>query len=304
MPLERYLRAGDPWPFHPNESLRFFLRQQFSLLRVTEMWSGSPDLSRKLESGDPVYPPANIREQYDGVIYLRPDLFFLSKLNLDAFDAVVGASTAAAKRHRRGASLEAEHTHPWLQASGVDKKDAALSDEMQTHKPVPPIPNDDDSAHNGGDMEPSSRGTSLFHIAIPTFEWGGLHDRFAFGGPDVMFFYGVRALALGHFIDVLRQPPHAERYLRKYLCALGAAVHVVPQFTARKRINGVLEDDGARLWRAKYFNKRLQSWAKWHQGETIDRYGRGPRRQCMFASMWSHVPFDSEAKRVTAFRKR
>jgi hypothetical protein len=311
MPLARYLKAGDPWPFHPNESLRYFLRQQFSLLRVTEMWSGSRDLVHILVGGGRVELPPSIRARYDGVVYLRPDLYHLSKLNMEAFDSVIGASTAAFSRLRR-ASFDTSLAlkHPWLEmgaayAAGKRPLSVGTQSPAALSSLTPSFLADDDMTNSSIDPahSPPSIGNSLLHIAIPTFEWGGLHDRFAFGSPEVMFFYGVRALALGYFIDVLQQPPHAEKYLRKYLCALGAAVHIVPQFSARKRVNGKLEDDGARLSRSKFFHKRVQLWAKWQQREAIDRYGRGPRRQCMFASMWAHVPFDIGDKRETAFKR-
>lgn len=306
MPLPRFRKAGDPWPFNANESLRYFLRQQFSLLRVTEMWTGG-SFVQKLQRGGTVEIPPSLRQRYDAVLYLRPDLYLLSKLNVDAFESIVGASKLAHARlqHASPAALKRQLRHPWLTPIVVPK-------DPTSPLATPTLPansTDDEQLTSSLGTTPSSSAmpatagsTTPLHIAVPTFEWGGLHDRFAFGGPEVMFMYGVRALALGHYIDVLHEPPHAEKYLRNYMCALGAVVHLVPQWTARKRVNGQLEDDGARLWRSKFYMKRVQLWAKWHQMPSIDRYGRGTTRQCMFGSLWSHQPFDAAAKRSTLFK--
>ena len=61
--LEYMAKNGDPWPQHPLLALRYFLRQMYSLKRVTHLWL-----------------PA--RHKYHFVLYLRPDALFLTDLDL------------------------------------------------------------------------------------------------------------------------------------------------------------------------------------------------------------------------------
>lgn len=63
--LDDLLVNGDPWPENPRTSLRYYVRQLYSLRRLTELWA----------------PKMN---DYDYCIYLRPDVFFIS--DLDLFD--------------------------------------------------------------------------------------------------------------------------------------------------------------------------------------------------------------------------
>jgi hypothetical protein len=62
-PLDFYLQNGDPWPDNPRVSMINYVRQLYSLLEVTKLWS----------------PRA---AEYRYVIYLRPDVRFTSPLTL------------------------------------------------------------------------------------------------------------------------------------------------------------------------------------------------------------------------------
>jgi hypothetical protein len=62
-PLERHLANGDPWR-NGGTSMRFYLRQLFSLRAVTELWERRAT-------------------EFDYVLYLRPDLRFYTPLVLE-----------------------------------------------------------------------------------------------------------------------------------------------------------------------------------------------------------------------------
>ena len=61
--LTALLARGDPWPDNPRLSLRYYARQLHSLHRVTSLWEARA-------------------ARYSWVLYLRPDLRFLSDLDL------------------------------------------------------------------------------------------------------------------------------------------------------------------------------------------------------------------------------
>ena len=63
MDIDFIAKNGDPWPKHNLLTLRYYIRQLFSLKRVTMLWLPS-------------------RAKYDFVLYLRPDVLFLTDLDL------------------------------------------------------------------------------------------------------------------------------------------------------------------------------------------------------------------------------
>ena len=75
--LTALLRHGDPWPENPVVSLRNYARQLHSLRRVTSLWA--PRAAR-----------------YSWVLYLRPDLRFLSHIDLPALRAALREAGAGA----------------------------------------------------------------------------------------------------------------------------------------------------------------------------------------------------------------
>lgn len=75
-PMSRFFAHGDPWMDNPVVSVVYFLRQQYSLWRVT----------RALRKHD---------NDFVGAIYLRPDVRFLDELQVDVFDRLVHTSTRA-----------------------------------------------------------------------------------------------------------------------------------------------------------------------------------------------------------------
>jgi hypothetical protein len=79
-----YLRHGGAWKQHSLLSTHFYLRQQYSLLRATELWTGV-NYSSSVQD-DTNLPP--ISSRYSCVVYIRPDLFFDSPLPRDALRAM------------------------------------------------------------------------------------------------------------------------------------------------------------------------------------------------------------------------
>lgn len=61
-PTSYYLRHGDPWPQNPRQSLIYYLRQLYSLRRVTSLMKESATT-------------------YSFVVYIRPDLHFIDDLD-------------------------------------------------------------------------------------------------------------------------------------------------------------------------------------------------------------------------------
>lgn len=64
-PIDYYLQRGDPWPDNPNISMKYYLRQLYSLQLVTDLW-------------------AREKHGFSLVLYTRPDLYYESKLELPA----------------------------------------------------------------------------------------------------------------------------------------------------------------------------------------------------------------------------
>lgn len=72
-PTVWYLRNGGAWAGNSTLSTHYYLRQQFSLLRATEMWAG---VNYTQLSGLLPLP----RNKFSCVVYIRPDLLFVSAL--------------------------------------------------------------------------------------------------------------------------------------------------------------------------------------------------------------------------------
>lgn len=76
-----YLHPGDPW-HNDGLSMRYFLRQLYSLDQVTRLWKGPQG---NWFNGDDA---KKLKRMYDAVIYTRPDLMFLNKLQITEDDIV------------------------------------------------------------------------------------------------------------------------------------------------------------------------------------------------------------------------
>ncbi|CUG92680.1 membrane-associated protein, putative [Bodo saltans] len=79
-----YLRHGGAWKQHSLLSTHFYLRQQYSLLRATDMWTGVNYSSLQ----DSAARLPSIASRYSCVVYVRPDLLFDSPLPRDALRTV------------------------------------------------------------------------------------------------------------------------------------------------------------------------------------------------------------------------
>jgi hypothetical protein len=69
-PLNELLTEGDPWPDNPRTSLTYFLRQMYTLKRGVELLEKEAD-------------------HFAGAVILRPDLRFLSQLNVKLFTKLI-----------------------------------------------------------------------------------------------------------------------------------------------------------------------------------------------------------------------
>ena len=74
--FEAFLARGDPWGSAQGTSLRFMLRQQYSLARVTGLWNST-------------------RDRYHYCVYLRPDTVFRSDLDLQRLAHGLNTTTIA-----------------------------------------------------------------------------------------------------------------------------------------------------------------------------------------------------------------
>jgi hypothetical protein len=75
--LSELLRNGDPWPENPQTSLRNLGRQLHSLRRVTGLWQRTA-----VDDDDVARGGGHGVRRYDLVLYLRPDVRFLTDLDL------------------------------------------------------------------------------------------------------------------------------------------------------------------------------------------------------------------------------
>ena len=74
--FEAFLARGDPWGSAQGTSLRFMLRQQYSLARVTGLWNSTSD-------------------RFHYCVYLRPDTVFRSDLDLQRLAHGLNTTTIA-----------------------------------------------------------------------------------------------------------------------------------------------------------------------------------------------------------------
>lgn len=246
----------------PNQTLLYWYRQQYSLMRVTELWSRTK-LFADGEFGTPLRSQQEkallktSRRVPQGVIYLRPDLVFLSKLNIEAFEAL----TKTGNENSR--NLESKG-HPWLQP--IRTPESVRSSHSDTLK------------------------ESTMHIAVPMLEHGGVSDRFAFGSPDVMLLYGARGLAIQRYVDQYEVGPHPETMLHRYLCEAGVKIHVAPMYFTRKRSSGVMQDPGAIRQREQLAKHTLSQWTTWLLNQPLDDDGFGNMTRCRVDSWWLPSP--------------
>jgi hypothetical protein len=74
--LDDYIKHGDPWKDNPRVSVQYYLRQQYSLLQLSEI------LQRENAARDP-------DDKFRGAIFLRPDMFWYDNIDLALFQHVV-----------------------------------------------------------------------------------------------------------------------------------------------------------------------------------------------------------------------
>jgi hypothetical protein len=72
-PHEEFLTSGDPWPSSKGLSVKYYLRQLYSLLRLTSMWSKVDLFTLDGSTIDISALGFDSLLQYDGVMYMRPD---------------------------------------------------------------------------------------------------------------------------------------------------------------------------------------------------------------------------------------
>jgi hypothetical protein len=81
--LRHYLHRGDPWE-NQGMSMRYFLRQLYSLEQVTQLWEGRHRSLGfcNMDERDQIcrFMSKKVQNSYDLVIYTRPDLFFWDRL--------------------------------------------------------------------------------------------------------------------------------------------------------------------------------------------------------------------------------
>lgn len=173
--LDQYLKNGDPWPDNPVVSLKSYLRQQYSLLKLA-------DLLEQEENNAGKRSKTGRSQRFVGAIFIRPDMLFYDNIDVALF----------------------QHTT----------------------------------------LKPS-------RIALPTWflYWNtGFNDRMAFGSVEAMLVYGRRGNHLAEYSKAKK--PHAEGYLRDYLCSRNFEVHFTRTRFARVRLHGVHGPDspGGLLW--------------------------------------------------------
>jgi hypothetical protein len=245
--VRKYLVHGDPWPDNPKVSMKYFLRQQYSLLRVTQLWSNvsfdhpaGPSSAGVLNeprslSNRSVLPPrhqlrdahhhlavlpsklSQLEAQWDCVVYLRPDLLLKSPLPIHAVRRLCGG--------RRGNQ-----------------------------------------------------------IAVPWVQFKGYSDRFAFGHPRAMLLYGIRGLVIDHGV-ANRLVPHAEEFLARYLCHNRVAVHLVPMYFMRLRATGRSPDATVEQQRKDYQQMMVQ-WSTWQADATTNKGWISNTAACVPQSVW------------------
>lgn len=168
--LQQYLKFGDPWPDNPLVSLKSYLRQQYSLLKLSEMLETEQKKIRVTDLAGEV-----LREKFVGTVFTRPDMLFYDDIDTQLFQFAIKKSD---------------------------------------------------------------------RIALPTWflYWDtGFNDRFAFGSVDAMLAYGRRGKFLLEYSQA--KQPHAEAFLRDYLCSRNYEVHFTRTRLARVRLHGIHAPD-------------------------------------------------------------
>lgn len=275
---------------NPNETMVYWCRQQYSLLRVTELWS-KQYLFEVNEVGSPERSAAEIKfmkqgsTAVKGVIYLRPDLYYFSQLNMDAFDAVTELGVKNMQMRnvssvQRMSAKEVRLIHPWVAAVSEPNGNAFSQDANES-------------------LATSLRPLSKYpmHIGIPMVEYGGVSDRFAFGSPDVMLAYGMRGLTVQYYVELFQIGPHPETTLHKYLCSGSVRIHTATTFFSLKRTHGGLLERGAVSQRAQVLGEQLPKWSAWMMQQPLEEYGYGNISSCHVDAWWMSKPLPESSRR-------
>lgn len=254
-PVARYLRHGNPWPENNETSVMFLLRQQFSLLRLTEMWAGV-NLTADKQSAvpTPLRPRIRIPQKATGerhalgkcdcVLVLRPDLLIGGRLPAKTIEFLCRRNAASIHRSLHAAAKAASHESGSKELAA----DSKVPRQQWRHQDV----------------------------MIPRIEHGGYNDRFAFATPLAALRYGARGLVIDAYIN--SHQPHAETFLGHFLCENRIAVHLLPMYVRRLRgIGYYLPYNGKSepRWRTEDYDEAAQrehhrehvatSFVRWHK---------------------------------------
>ena len=206
---KKYLRMGDPWD-NDGLSIKYYLRQLHSLVRVTQMWSGVETAAAA--NGSHVHRPRVSLEQllrYDCVLYLRPDTLMQTTLSAAVLKGVCEHSAAENRRILASLGL-------------LDPRGRGASQYEAWRA-------------NGSSHQPSLFAHLRRVMAVKRFEWGGYHDRIALGTAPAALLFGLRGLQLMNYVRC-GSPPHSETFLARYLCANDVDVHYAPLSVRRIRV--------------------------------------------------------------------
>lgn len=322
-PPTDYLANGEPWPFNPVQSIFYYLRQQYSLIRLTEMWTGSPILPRS-EGGARGDDPPLLRALKQGTT-LEGFAKEAETLLFAPPTAATGKQDGSADRAAwspRALSYEAVlYLRPdvifrsQVNVDGVAAL-AATQSELEEQRNGP-----DDVAARKRRKNSASTTRNPRRVAIPTFEHHGFNDRFAFGTPQGMRLYGLRGLALQSYVQ--HSMPHAETFVKDYLCHAHIEAHMSPIIFSRRRSGGIDQDGTVHDEASHLLYDRVPRWGEIQAvGYHVDRRGgisstsnevdsgggdglllleagkEGKRpswRRCALQSLWALVPLRRDA---------
>jgi hypothetical protein len=94
-PTAQYLRFGGSWEHNSQLSVHYYLRQQYSLIRATEMWTGVKYTASPVNATTALVVPPH---QYDCVIFLRPDLSYDTPIPQHALERMCSGGGSRGQR--------------------------------------------------------------------------------------------------------------------------------------------------------------------------------------------------------------
>lgn len=230
--LAPFFIHGNPWPDSSgNLSMRYFLRQQFTLHKLAE-W-----LAEKRS------------DSFSGVIFVRSDLLFFDSIDVDMFRFVSSADLVDANDDDEDDVLggNVNRTRRKSQAKAGDTPlDDALAADLEgggaetTTSRSPITTRRQKRGRRGRRNVPRP-----LRLAVPSYSmWfdTGFIDKFAMADVASAKIYARRANSLREY--AAKKQLHAETFLRDHLCEHGVEVHLTrsPR-VARWRLSGLHEPD-------------------------------------------------------------